>query len=191
MEEVVRSEGWTKAGLDQMHKIDSFIKESQRLNPLWTRKFETLLSFVDFATNFLLVLLSRVAVDDFTFSDGTTIPRGTFVSVSTDNAHLNHKVYEDPLKFDGFQFSKMRDGSAKNAGMVSSSPDHISPWKTHLSWTIFCCLRVEAHVCARYDVKLEIEGVRPPDKWIMGSRIPNPNANVLFRNRAIVSNNYN
>ena len=91
MEEVVRSEGWTKAGLDQMHKIDSFIKESQRLNPLWTRKFETLLSFVDFATNFLLVLLSRVAVDDFTFSDGTTIPRGTFVSVSTDNAHLNHK----------------------------------------------------------------------------------------------------
>ena len=41
VEEVVKSEGWTKAGLDQMHKIDSFIKESQRLNPLGTRKFES------------------------------------------------------------------------------------------------------------------------------------------------------
>jgi cytochrome P450 len=38
VEEVVKSEGWTKAGLDKMHKIDSFIKESQRLNPIGNRK---------------------------------------------------------------------------------------------------------------------------------------------------------
>ena len=34
VEEVVKSEGWTKAGLDQMHKIDSFFRESQRLHPI-------------------------------------------------------------------------------------------------------------------------------------------------------------
>ena len=34
VEEVVKSEGWTKAGLDKMHKIDSFIRESQRLHPI-------------------------------------------------------------------------------------------------------------------------------------------------------------
>jgi hypothetical protein len=28
VEEAIKSEGWTKAGLDQMHKLDSFIKES-------------------------------------------------------------------------------------------------------------------------------------------------------------------
>ena len=38
VEEVIESEGWTKAGLDQMHKIDSFIRESQRLTPLGNRK---------------------------------------------------------------------------------------------------------------------------------------------------------
>ena len=38
VEEVVKSEGWTKAGLDQMHKLDSFIKESQRLHSLGNRK---------------------------------------------------------------------------------------------------------------------------------------------------------
>ena len=39
VEKVVKSEGWTKAGLlDQMHRLDSFIKESQRLNPISNRK---------------------------------------------------------------------------------------------------------------------------------------------------------
>ena len=38
VEEVVQQEGWTKAALDQMYKIDSFIKESQRMHPLVIRK---------------------------------------------------------------------------------------------------------------------------------------------------------
>ena len=38
VEEVVKSEGRTKAGLDQMHKVDSFIRETQRLHPIGIRK---------------------------------------------------------------------------------------------------------------------------------------------------------
>jgi hypothetical protein len=34
VEEVTNREGWTKAALDQMHKVDSFLKESQRVNPV-------------------------------------------------------------------------------------------------------------------------------------------------------------
>jgi hypothetical protein len=34
VEEIIQREGWTKAGIDQMYKLDSFIKESQRLHPL-------------------------------------------------------------------------------------------------------------------------------------------------------------
>ena len=188
VEEVVKSEGWTKSGLDQMHKIDSFIKEAQRLNPLSICKCHPL-SFVDLTTNFLLVPFTRLAVNDFTFSDGTAIPRGALVSVSSPTVHLNDKVYEDPLKFDGFRFSKMREGSAKRVGMVSSNPDHLSfgqgrhmcPGR-HLA---ACELKLMfAHIVTTYDVKLEIEGVRPPDMWVMASCVPNPKANVLFRKRA-------
>lgn len=32
VEAVVAEEGWTKAGIDKMHKIDSFIRETQRLD---------------------------------------------------------------------------------------------------------------------------------------------------------------
>jgi hypothetical protein len=36
-ERVVREEGWTKAALNSMVKIDSFLRESQRLNPTGPR----------------------------------------------------------------------------------------------------------------------------------------------------------
>ena len=147
------------------------------------------ISFVDLRTKNFLVGLSRVAMKDFTFSDGTTIPRGTTVCVSTLNAHFNDKVYEDPSKFDGFRFSKMREDSAKKVGMVSSSQDylpfghgrHTCPGRYFAA----CELKLMfAHIVMTYDVKLEIEGARPSDMWVMTSCVPNPNANVLFRKRA-------
>ena len=38
VEEVIEREGWSKEGLDKMHKVDSFIKESQRMNPIGNRQ---------------------------------------------------------------------------------------------------------------------------------------------------------
>ena len=37
VEVAVAEEGWTKAGLDKMHKIDSFLRETQRLEGLGIR----------------------------------------------------------------------------------------------------------------------------------------------------------
>jgi hypothetical protein len=34
VETAVAKEGWTKAGMDKMHKIDSFLRETQRLDDL-------------------------------------------------------------------------------------------------------------------------------------------------------------
>ena len=41
---VVAEEGWTKAAMDKMHKIDSFLKETQRVDGLTTRSLCSLLS---------------------------------------------------------------------------------------------------------------------------------------------------
>jgi cytochrome P450 len=133
-----------------------------------------------------------MAMHDFTFSDGTTVPQGSLVSVSAHTVHRNEKVYEDPLKFDGFRFSKMREETGKKVGMVSSSLDHFSFGHGRHTcpgrYFAACELKLMfAHIITTYDVKLEVdEGVRPPDMWIMTSCIPNPNVNVLFRKRANV-----
>ena len=36
IETAVAEEGWTKAGMDKMHKIDSFLRESQRISGVGT-----------------------------------------------------------------------------------------------------------------------------------------------------------
>jgi cytochrome P450 len=131
-------------------------------------------------------------MNDFTFSDGTTIPRGSTISVSAQHSHFNEKVFEDPLQFDGFRFSKMREGSTtKKVGMVSSSQDHLSfGHGRHVCpgrYFAACELKLMfAHIVTTYDVKLEVEGVRPADMWVMTSCVPNPKANVLFRKRTNV-----
>ena len=125
-----------------------------------------------------------MTVNDFTFSDGTTIPRGTLISAFAPDAHLNDKVYEDPLKFDGFRFSKMREGSAKKVGMVSSSPDHLSfGHGRHVCpgrYFAACELKLMfAHIVTTYDVKLENEGVRPPDMWVTTTCVPKAYCRII------------
>ena len=41
IEAVVAEEGWTKAGMDKMHKIDSFVRETQRMDGLTTRSSDS------------------------------------------------------------------------------------------------------------------------------------------------------
>jgi hypothetical protein len=38
-ERVVKEEGWTKAALNSMVKIDSFLRESQRINNIGARMY--------------------------------------------------------------------------------------------------------------------------------------------------------
>ena len=39
---VIKEEGWTKAGVDKMHKIDSCLRETLRLDGLTTRPLDPL-----------------------------------------------------------------------------------------------------------------------------------------------------
>ena len=44
---------------------------------------------------------------------------------------------------------------------------------------------IVAELLVNYDVKMKVEGVRPPNRWIAGSCIPNPKAEVMFRRRVV------
>ena len=41
---VVGEYGWTKAAIDRMYRVDSFIRESQRLDPVGTSEFNSVLN---------------------------------------------------------------------------------------------------------------------------------------------------
>ncbi|KAJ7777005.1 cytochrome P450 [Mycena metata] len=181
VESVVKEEGWSKAALNSMVKIDSFLRESQRIN------------------NFGPVVMSRkvVAKDGFRFSDGTFLPHDALVYVAARATHYDDANFENPTKFDGFRFARERaeymathDSSQDifKRQMISTAVDHLpfGTGKHACPGRFFAATELKAmlaHLVLNYDVKAEVEGVRPPDVLFGLSISPNPAGKVSFRKR--------
>ncbi|KAL5044354.1 hypothetical protein BDW71DRAFT_209357 [Aspergillus fruticulosus] len=113
---VVKEHGWSEATLAKMVLLDSVLKETQRLEPL--------ASFT----------LSRIAREPVVLNDGTRIPKGAQVRLTTDNM-WNSSVYPDAAKFDGYRFVKLREqekdtitgtvGGGGGLSFVSVSANHM------------------------------------------------------------------
>ncbi|PWY81892.1 hypothetical protein BO70DRAFT_336994 [Aspergillus heteromorphus CBS 117.55] len=86
---------WSKQSLAKLRKLDSFMKESQRLHPVGH------------------VTVQRSTVKPFTFHDGVRLPANTHLSFPTDELTHDPDVYPQPDVFDGLRFYHMRrDGDA-------------------------------------------------------------------------------
>ncbi|KAJ7103682.1 cytochrome P450 [Mycena crocata] len=181
-ERVIRAEGWTKNALGSMHKIDSFLRESQRLTGIGP----------------LGLMRKVVGKEGFTFSDGTHIPRGSFLGASGRAVQIDAANYDAPDIFDGFRFSRKRDtlGAASEGGggggfkhhMISTGTDHLvfghgahaCPGRFFAATELKAML---AHILIEYDVRAEVEGVRPPDFNLGMIAMPNATANIWMRKR--------
>jgi cytochrome P450 len=110
---VIKKEGWTKAGIDKMHKIDSFIRETQRVDGLAHCSFDPLLLSSKYELLICAPIYSvpagRLAMRPFTFSNGVTVPAGTLVSVPANAIQTDERIYSNPDEFDGFRFAKLRE----------------------------------------------------------------------------------
>jgi cytochrome P450 len=137
--------------------------------------------------------MGRLAVNEFTFSDGTTVPAGTTLSVPVGHIHLDPETYEDPKRFDGFRFIKMKERAAadghpdKKFDMVSTSLQSLafSHGRHACPGRFFAAVEVKlmlACVVMTYDVKM-VDCVRPPEKWLMHNRVQDDTVEVLFRKR--------
>ncbi|OCH95708.1 cytochrome P450 [Obba rivulosa] len=172
VETLIAKEGWTKAALMKMWKLDSFMKESQRVNGINA------------------ISLTRIALQDLHLSDGTFIPAGTLITAAAGAMHSDDENYPDAHKFDPFRFSKLREqeGEGTKHQYVSTSTDYISfgHGKHACPGRFFAANELKAmlaYILINYDVKFEREGVRPENKWISTAIVPDPTAKVLFRKR--------
>ncbi|EED82919.1 predicted protein [Postia placenta Mad-698-R] len=170
VEAVVESEGWTKAAMNKMRKVDSFLKESNRYTGLGAKS------------------MTRLALKDFTFSDGTFIPAGTTISAPAHAVHFDEDIWPNADVFDPFRFSSLREEEGEGAKhqMVSTSLDyipfghgrHACPGRFFAANELKAML---AHVAVTYDVKMEKDGVLPPSMWFGTALVPNRKAQSRFR----------
>jgi len=154
--------------------VDSFLKETMRF------------------TGVSCVTMTRKVLKDFTFSNGTTVPKGSRVCVASSAIHNDSEYYPNPDVFDGFRFAEMKvsAGESVNHQLVATNLDyvpfgrgrHACPGRFFAANELKVML---AHLIITYDVKLENEGVRPPNFWFATACIPNRTGEVLFRKRRI------
>jgi len=172
VEGVINGEGWTKSAIGKLRKVDSFLRESQRLSG--NGAFS----------------VRRKVLKDFTFSNGTTIPAGCMIGIPHRSVHCDPENYSDPEIFDGFRYSKMREneGESTKHGMATLAPDylifgqgrHACPGRFFATNEVKALL---AHVLLNYDVKLPNDSGRPSEFWFGLTSIPDPAAELMFRKR--------
>ncbi|KAJ6627498.1 cytochrome P450 [Mycena sp. CBHHK59/15] len=175
VQRVVQSEGWTKASLNKMYKVDSFLSESQRFHGIGT------------------LSLGRKVVkpNGFTFSDGTTLPYGTYLHSPMWSVHHDPSIYPNPEVFDGFRFSKLREaeevGSAKWQAITTSLDyqpfghgRHACPGRFFAAVELKAIL---AHVVLNYDVKFVNDGPRPANQYMASACLPDSSAKIMFRRK--------
>ncbi|KAJ6629856.1 cytochrome P450 [Mycena sp. CBHHK59/15] len=202
----VRDAGWSKEALSRCVLLDSFLRESQRVNGVSAINMNRMV----------------VAPAGITLADGTHLPRGSFVAAATYATHHDDDNYEQAETFDGFRFARMRTGGGEDAAHTPSddaahtpgdgaaqqpsskyqmaAPDakflafglgkHACPGRFFAVTEMKLML---AHVLSTYDVKLEqhkydgpggdVYG-RPPSAWFGTVCGANRTARVLFRKRA-------
>ncbi|KAF8833481.1 cytochrome P450 [Paxillus ammoniavirescens] len=172
VESIVKKEGWSKGTLLNMRKLDSFLKECQRMESL------------DY------VGMPRKAMKDFAFSDGTVLPQGTYVTIASQATRLDNEIYDNANIFDPFRFANMRDEDGNDAkhSFISTNPEylafghgrHACPGRFYAATTLKTML---AHVVLSYDIKLEENATRPGSLRVGVHIVAHPTAKVMFRKR--------
>ncbi|KAM0713943.1 hypothetical protein Q7P37_010906 [Cladosporium fusiforme] len=163
-----------KQTLPKLRKLDSFLRESQRLNP------PSIANIPRFVTD----------PNGFKTSTGHIIPPGHTVMVRASPINSSSKLWPDPEKFDGFRFSKLRDqpGNEMKYQHTSTGVDNINfghgiwacPGRFFASAELKVCL---AFLITHYDLKLK-PGTKKPGYFHFGFAIlPDTEAEIMFKRR--------
>ncbi|OCK94106.1 putative cytochrome P450 [Cenococcum geophilum 1.58] len=175
LEEVYAKFGrkWTKASIASLRKMDSFLKESQRFRPPG------------------LVTMNRQCEVDLKLSNGLVLPKGTHIGVAAGANALDPALLDNVEEFDGFRFERLRSlpGNESKYQFVTTNDldqlhwgvgTHACPGRFFASYEIKMLL---TKILTDYDIMIEPGSSRPQDILRDIRIIPNPAAQVLFRNR--------
>ncbi|KAJ4010956.1 hypothetical protein NW766_007588 [Fusarium irregulare] len=106
---------WSRGTVADMTKLDSAMRESQRLNN----------------GNFITVVRKVVQADGITTPSGLHLPYGTILGVPGYGMHHDEDIYPNPNDYNPFRFSEVGDGqSEKSSGRrtrhswVTTSPEY-------------------------------------------------------------------
>ncbi|OOF93346.1 hypothetical protein ASPCADRAFT_516985 [Aspergillus carbonarius ITEM 5010] len=158
--------------IDHLPLLDSFLRESARLNAL------------DALT------VQRMALAPYTFSDGTHVPAGNLVAVPQAAVMQDPRSYPDPMEFNPYRFVAVdgTDGSMRAFPKYTDvrwnhpywgSAKRACPGRWYVSRTL---KQILAHLITEYDVKLADTGSARSFVWTT-AMVPRTSTMVMLRER--------
>jgi len=165
--------GWQKTTLNKMRKLDSFLKESQRLNP------PSLLAF------------NRIVQTDLTLSDGTKLPKGTHFAMPAAAILQDDDFEKGASSFDGFRYYKKRqdpeEANKHQFAMTDSNNLHFGHGKYSCPGRFFASNEIKllmAHLLSAYDFMYPPGQSRPRNLTADENLYPDPTARLMMRTRS-------
>ncbi|KZL63086.1 cytochrome p450 [Colletotrichum incanum] len=172
---------FTSGALQNMKKLDSFLKEVMRLSPLSAGSFQ------------------RKVLKSIKLPNGQTIPEGMFIEIPAVGVNSDPEIFPDPEVFDALRFYKLREAkehaaSGTKAAEVVMQAQFVSVGTTHLTFgygkhacpgRFFAVNEIKmimANVLCHYDVKLP-DGVTERHKNLVygASSVPDPQKTIMIR----------
>ncbi|GFP59787.1 cytochrome P450 monooxygenase ATR2 [Trichoderma asperellum] len=169
--------GWArKESMTKLKKLDSFMREVQRLRGNVT-------SFI------------RKVIKPIDLSDGTHLPAGTRVLAPQAGISIDEQFFHNPTELDPLRFYHMRQESAEasNRWQFTSLNDtnlnfgagkHACPGRFFAGNEIKLIL---AFFLINYDVRLKKGDKRPQPMALVMTKGPNPNTEFEFRRRQLAN----
>ncbi|KAF2106334.1 cytochrome P450 [Lophiotrema nucula] len=174
LNDVIGKTGWKHAALAELQHLDSFLKETQRLNP------------------HVLAMMPRRVMSPITLSNGETLQPGTSVAVSNHSINTSAELYPKPLEFQPDRFYELRrtcSAQDQRKYLFSNSTlefmnfgygTHTCPGRNFASDELKI---IVAYLLSNYD--FELVSKSKPDNWTLGIvQIPDPTAKLRFTKRA-------
>ncbi|KIX09582.1 uncharacterized protein Z518_00662 [Rhinocladiella mackenziei CBS 650.93] len=165
----------TTNAMFKMRKMDSFMKETQRINP----------------PSLMAMQRKIVPPRGHQFSVGPPIPQGTLVAVSADRVNTDPNIYPEPFSFDAYRFLRMREQPGEEF-----KHQHVSTSQIELNFSyggracpgriFFAAMEkvVLSHILMHYEVRVKPGYEHEDSRWIDGIRCTtNPNAIMQIRRK--------
>ncbi|KAF2219176.1 cytochrome P450 [Elsinoe ampelina] len=164
-----------KSNVGRLRKMDSFLRESQRLSPP------------------SLVNIPRIvtAKDGLELSTGHTIPMGSRVMIRAQPINMSESLWPDPETFKPWRFAALRAQEGQNENRfqhTSTGSDNINfghgVWACPGRFFASAQLKVVfAHLIMHYDIRMPDGLPKPQPKYAALAIFPNAEANIELRTR--------
>jgi cytochrome P450 len=193
-----RENGWLKRdAMTRLEKMDSFIKETQRVSGNISESAAIRDSKSALLTREASFI--RTAVKPITLSDGTHLPAGTKLLAPMAGFSRDERFFADPDQFDALRFYNLRrereaagdEQAAKKWQFTSVAGEtnlhfgagrHACPGRFFAATVIKMAL---AFFLQGYEVRLKEGDGRPPATGMVMSKAANSSAELLFRRRSV------